>query len=170
MSKKLNLVKLHSQNKKEVPVKLVGSSDPSLLNLALCHREAFKDRQVNSTSMFDNNKEDSEIIGYEQFWVNSGLSSISFFKDAMRIRMATMSLGTSVPFHIDSPEYMRVLFMYQGTHEFLWKDKTIKSITMKEGEIWFINPSFFHKIVNIGSVPRIAILADIPEKVYNENI
>lgn len=87
-----------------------------------------------------------------------------------RTRYATIENNDTLDWHIDQPHHDRFIIVLQGEQEFQIKvRKKIMSQTMKVGDIWFINSSWEHRVINTGEEKRIALLGCFEYNVGNED-
>ena len=87
-----------------------------------------------------------------------------------RTRYATIENNDTLDWHIDQPQHDRFIIVLQGEQEFQIKvRKKIMSQTMKVGDIWFINSSWEHRVINTGEEKRIALLGCFEYNVGNED-
>ena len=96
---------------------------------------------------------------------------LDFFKPALqdivdklsatifRTRYATIEKDDILAWHVDQPHYDRFVIVLDGEHTFEIKHrKKIEPQVMKPGEIWFINQSWEHRVINTGNKRRLALL------------
>jgi quercetin dioxygenase-like cupin family protein len=112
--------------------------------------------------------EDTNSIPDEWEYTDYNDSTIEFrdlfnqFVDPhFRARIACLPAGQELGWHIDTnTSYAcRVQIMIHGEHEFLIKRKgIIEQQIMRQGEVWFINTGFSHKVTVIGDEPRVGIV------------
>ena len=88
---------------------------------------------------------------------------LEHFIDIFDWRYAELEKDSSIPEHLDNPFYYRLIVMLKGEHEYSTKKN---KITMREGEVWFINSAYHHSVKNITNGKRIALLGKIE---INEN-
>ena len=84
-----------------------------------------------------------------------------FVNPHFRSRIAYLPSGEELGWHIDTnTSYAcRVQIMIHGEHKFLIKRKgIIEEQIMRQGEVWFVNTGFSHKVEVLGNEPRVGIL------------
>lgn len=76
-----------------------------------------------------------------------------------RTRYATIKAGDILPWHVDQPTMDRWCIVLEGeqTFEIKMRNKT-EPQRMLPGEIWFINSSWEHRVINTGNEERLALL------------
>jgi len=76
-----------------------------------------------------------------------------------RMRYATIEVNDDLLYHIDQPGKDRFIVVIQGEQYIHMRvdDKEIKQ-HMLPGEIWYLNSNWPHKIENVSSTDRIALL------------
>jgi len=76
-----------------------------------------------------------------------------------RTRYATIENNDTLDWHVDQPHHDRFVVILQGEQRFEIKNRgKIVPQTMKPGDIWFINSSWEHRVINTGNEKRIALL------------
>ena len=91
---------------------------------------------------------------------------LSDFEDIHNIRFAILKPKSSVPEHLDSPETYRLISVIKGQHD-VWSEG--EKFPMNEGEVYFINGCFKHKVDNLTDIERVAFLAKMPITGKNTN-
>lgn len=79
----------------------------------------------------------------------------SFDEDCFDWRYAEMEPQSGIPEHLDDPFTYRLVVMLEG--EQIGQFGSVK-ITMKAGEVWFLNSAFKHSVYNHTNKKRIALL------------
>jgi len=76
-----------------------------------------------------------------------------------RTRYATIKAGEILPWHVDQPTLDRWCIVLEGeqTFEIKMRNKTEPQI-MLPGQIWYINSSWEHRVINTGNEERLALL------------
>ena len=77
-----------------------------------------------------------------------------------RIRWAELKANDYLPPHMDQPEHYRFIITIEGESTFSWPETKEDPITMKEGDIYFLNPAVMHTVNNNTNNRRIAILGN----------
>lgn len=78
-----------------------------------------------------------------------------------RARYSTLGQGDTLDWHIDTDTSVscRLTIMLAGKSEWQWQRRgEVDELIMKEGEIWFTNTGWPHRVTSIGSKARLAIL------------
>ena len=76
-----------------------------------------------------------------------------------RCRLAVLEPGQEVGWHVDSADERRFIALLDGMQEFTLRlRKTLFSLSMARGELWFVNTAWPHRVRNPGRDPRIALL------------
>lgn len=76
-----------------------------------------------------------------------------------RCRYATIEPNDILGWHVDQPTLDRFCVVLEGEQMFEIKDrKKIHSQRMLPGQIWFINSSWEHRVINSGNNKRLALL------------
>ena len=92
---------------------------------------------------------------YDQKHTNLKLPKIfNIFGEIFDLRYGILEPNKVIPPHIDAPDGHRFIALLEGNHTYVTNNKKIK---MNQGELWFINSSFEHSIIN-SNTRRIALL------------
>ena len=92
---------------------------------------------------------------YDQKHTNLKLPSVfDVFDEIHDLRYGILEPNKVIPSHIDAPDGHRFIAMLKGKHTYVTDNEHIE---MNQGELWFINSSFEHSIIN-SSTRRIALL------------
>lgn len=157
---------------------LIGSVDTSWISSALEHCNTLGPGLYNAVS----ERNQSDIYGtevnyqqikniYDQKKIPEfaiGLDPlINMFQGIDHLRYAILQPGSTIPAHIDSPYSLRFICMLQGNHTM---EVEGDSHYMVEGQLWFVNGSYKHSIINNHSRVRIALLGNFSYNDYNVNI
>ena len=82
-------------------------------------------------------------------------------------RFAELQPHASIPEHLDDPYSYRFIVMLKGTHNFSANNNTV---TMSEGQVWFVNSAYHHSVYNNNDTTRIAILGKMEVNEHNTRI
>jgi len=100
---------------------------------------------------------------YDQKHTNLKLPKIfDIFGEIYDLRFGILEPNKVIPPHVDAPDGHRFIAMLKGNHTYITDNE---KISMLESEIWFINSSFEHSIIN-SNTKRIALLGkfnNVPE-------
>jgi mannose-6-phosphate isomerase-like protein (cupin superfamily) len=86
------------------------------------------------------------------------------FEDIYNFRFAVLEPNAEVPEHLDSPYSYRLISVIEGQH-IVWSEN--HALTMKPGDVYFINGCYKHKVENVTDKQRIAFLAKMPITGHN---
>lgn len=76
-----------------------------------------------------------------------------------RMRYATMEPNKHLEYHIDQPGKDRFIMVLKGEHVFYIRNKEREfTQIMKPGDLWYVNTNWDHKVENIGTTQRLALL------------
>lgn len=106
----------------------------------------------------------SYLNHYDQRHTHGWLPKVfDVFGDIHDLRYGILKAGKELPPHIDAPDGHRFIAMLKGCHTYL---TDTNEVTMSQGEIWFINSSYKHSVINNTDDDRIALLGkfnNVPE-------
>ena len=107
----------------------------------------------------DDNVESSYKHYYPKFsQIYDELSCILSSK-VYRLRYAKILKDDELGYHIDQPDLDRFVMVVDGEHiAEIDTDKEVFQQVMKPGEVWYMNTSWKHRVVNSGNKERIALL------------
>jgi len=92
---------------------------------------------------------------YDQKHTTLKLPSVfDIFGDVYDLRYGILEPNKIIPPHVDTPDGHRFIALLKGKHTYVTDDEKIE---MNQGELWFINSSFEHSIIN-SDTRRIAML------------
>ncbi len=84
--------------------------------------------------------------------------------DVRRLRLSELSAGGKLDWHIDPPEQKRFVCLISGEQIFEFRrGAQLFPIAMELGEIWRVNTSFQHRVINPGRQVRVALLGNLAE-------
>ena len=124
-----------------------------LSGLADCEN---KRSTINVTKKNNHFIDEYEVLEhYDQKHTNLELpSTFNVFGEIHDLRYGILEPNKVIPPHVDAPDGHRFIALLKGKHTYITGDDKIE---MNQGELWFINSSFEHSIIN-SSTRRIAML------------
>lgn len=124
-----------------------------LSGLADCEN---KHSTINVTKKNNHFIDEYEVLEhYDQKHTNLELPSMfNVFGEIHDLRYGILEPNKVIPSHVDAPDGHRFIALLKGKHTYITGDDKIE---MNQGELWFINSSFEHSIIN-SSTRRIAML------------
>ena len=124
-----------------------------LSGLADCEN---KRSTINVTKKNNHFIDEYEVLDhYDQKHTNIELPSMfNVFGEIHDLRYGILEPNKVIPLHVDAPDGHRFIALLKGKHTYITGDDKIE---MNQGELWFINSSFEHSIIN-SSTRRIAML------------
>ena len=97
---------------------------------------------------------------YDQKHTNLKLPPVfDVFGDIHDLRYGILEPNKVIPPHVDAPDGHRFIAMLKGKHTYVTDGEKVE---MNQGELWFINSSYEHSIIN-SSTRRIALLGKFYE-------
>lgn len=120
------------------------------------HYDQYDIQHKNSS---DTENEENYIVTPEDFLTVKNELSYLLKSSVCRMRYATMEPGKHLEYHIDQPGKDRFIMVIEGEHICYVKNKECEySQIMKPGEVWYVNTNWEHKVENIGTKQRLALL------------
>lgn len=83
---------------------------------------------------------------------------------ACRMRIGCLEGYAEISEHVDDPRQRRAIALLEGEQVFsLRAGDEYHRLDMRVGDLWFVNTAWPHRVVNPGTVPRLALLVDLPD-------
>jgi len=148
------------QNRKLLPYKFIGKVSQQFIEDCISDLNHLEDTTLKSKNNNIDFGDYSFLDHYHQKHLNNiELPNIfKLFGEVYDLRYGILDKDQSIPPHVDKPDGHRFMCIIKGKHEYVTQVEEINKVEMNEGELWFINASFKHKVINTGHQDRIALL------------
>jgi len=142
-------------NRKLPRYKFIGRLDSSFISSAMSDYKTCVST-INVTKKNNHFISEYKVLNhYDQRHTSLKLSKIfDVFGEIYDLRYGILEPNKVIPPHVDAPDGHRFIALLEGNHTYVTNDKKIE---MSKGELWFINSSFEHSIIN-SNTRRIALL------------